>query len=123
MGPLGFMALMSGDHGEPQAPSTGALLGDTRDRADRPMPPNSAYRSGRSPDWLKMKNPNAPAVTREAEEDWGQRAMAVTTAGKNRIMIYAPKAEGTYLVEFRTAAAPTLKTDGPSTRPAECCPA
>ena len=30
----------------------------------------STYRSGRSPDWLKMKNPNAPAVTREAEEDW-----------------------------------------------------
>jgi hypothetical protein len=25
-------------------------------------------RSGRSPDWLKMKNPHAPAVTREAEE-------------------------------------------------------
>jgi bifunctional non-homologous end joining protein LigD len=31
---------------------------------------DSAYRSGRSPDWLKMKNPDAPAVTREAEEDW-----------------------------------------------------
>ena len=29
-----------------------------------------AYRSGRSPDWLKMKNPDAPAVKREAEEDW-----------------------------------------------------
>jgi len=24
----------------------------------------------RSPDWLKMKNPTAPAVKREAEEDW-----------------------------------------------------
>jgi ATP-dependent DNA ligase len=32
---------------------------------------DSAYRSGRSPDWLKMKNPVAPAVKREAEEDWG----------------------------------------------------
>jgi bifunctional non-homologous end joining protein LigD len=31
----------------------------------------SPYRSGRSRDWLKMKNPNAPAVKREAEEDWG----------------------------------------------------
>ena len=31
------------------------------------------YRSGRSPDWLKMKNPEAPAVRREAEEDWGRR--------------------------------------------------
>jgi bifunctional non-homologous end joining protein LigD len=30
----------------------------------------SPYRSGRSRDWLKMKNPAAPAVKREAEEDW-----------------------------------------------------
>jgi hypothetical protein len=28
--------------------------------------------SGRWPDWLKMKNPDAPAVKREAEEDWGR---------------------------------------------------
>jgi hypothetical protein len=32
----------------------------------------SRYRSGRSRDWLKFKNPNAPAVKREAEEDWGK---------------------------------------------------
>jgi bifunctional non-homologous end joining protein LigD len=32
----------------------------------------SVYRSGRSRDWLKMKNPAAPAVKREAEEDWGR---------------------------------------------------
>jgi bifunctional non-homologous end joining protein LigD len=32
----------------------------------------SCYRSGRSPHWLKVKNPEAPAVTREAEEDWGR---------------------------------------------------
>jgi ATP-dependent DNA ligase len=31
----------------------------------------SPYRSGRSPHWLKVKNPMAPAVRREAEEDWG----------------------------------------------------
>jgi bifunctional non-homologous end joining protein LigD len=31
---------------------------------------DSAYRSGRSPDWLKMKNPACEAVRREAEEDW-----------------------------------------------------
>ena len=31
---------------------------------------DSRYRSGRSPDWLKMKNPACAAVTREAEEDW-----------------------------------------------------
>jgi bifunctional non-homologous end joining protein LigD len=33
---------------------------------------DSAYRSGRSPDWLKMKNPACSAVKREAEEDWGR---------------------------------------------------
>jgi len=33
---------------------------------------DSPYRSGRSADWLKMKNPNAPAVRREAEEEWGK---------------------------------------------------
>jgi bifunctional non-homologous end joining protein LigD len=30
----------------------------------------SRYRSGRSPDWLKFKNPLSPAVKREAEENW-----------------------------------------------------
>jgi bifunctional non-homologous end joining protein LigD len=30
----------------------------------------STYRSGRSVHWVKVKNPNAPAVKREAEEDW-----------------------------------------------------
>jgi hypothetical protein len=29
------------------------------------------FRAGRSPDWLKMKNPAVPAVKREAGEDWG----------------------------------------------------
>jgi hypothetical protein len=37
----------------------------------------SLYRSGRSKDWLKFKNPAAPAVKREAEED-GQGEMAMT---------------------------------------------
>jgi len=30
----------------------------------------SRYRSGRTRDWLKFKNPAAPAVKRETEEDW-----------------------------------------------------
>jgi ATP-dependent DNA ligase len=30
----------------------------------------STYSSGRSKYWVKVKNPNAPAVKREAEEDW-----------------------------------------------------
>jgi bifunctional non-homologous end joining protein LigD len=33
---------------------------------------DSRYRSGRSPHWIKSKNPSAPAVKREAEEDWGR---------------------------------------------------
>jgi bifunctional non-homologous end joining protein LigD len=32
----------------------------------------SRCRSGRSPDWLKFKNPEAPAVRRESEEDWSR---------------------------------------------------
>jgi bifunctional non-homologous end joining protein LigD len=32
----------------------------------------SPYRSGRSPDWLKMNNPACAAVKREEEEDWGR---------------------------------------------------
>jgi bifunctional non-homologous end joining protein LigD len=32
---------------------------------------DSPYRSGRSPDWLKMTSADAPAVRREAEEEWG----------------------------------------------------
>jgi bifunctional non-homologous end joining protein LigD len=31
----------------------------------------SPYRSGRSRHWVKSKNPQHPAVKREAEEDWG----------------------------------------------------
>jgi bifunctional non-homologous end joining protein LigD len=33
----------------------------------------STYRSGRSSDWLKSKNPASAAVKREVEEDWGHR--------------------------------------------------
>jgi bifunctional non-homologous end joining protein LigD len=33
----------------------------------------SPYRRGRSAHWLKIKNPAAPAVKREAEEDWTRR--------------------------------------------------
>ena len=32
----------------------------------------SPYRSGRADCWVKVKNPKAPAVKREAEEDWGR---------------------------------------------------
>jgi bifunctional non-homologous end joining protein LigD len=32
----------------------------------------STYRSRRSRHWVKVKNPAAPPVRREAEEDWGR---------------------------------------------------
>ena len=32
----------------------------------------SPYRSGRSPHWIKSKNPVCAAVKREAEEDWSR---------------------------------------------------
>jgi len=32
----------------------------------------------------------------------------MTTVGKNRIMIFGPKDDGTYVVEFRTAKGETL---------------
>jgi bifunctional non-homologous end joining protein LigD len=34
---------------------------------------DSRYRSGRSRQWFKCKNPAAPAATREIEEDWRKR--------------------------------------------------
>jgi bifunctional non-homologous end joining protein LigD len=33
----------------------------------------SPYVSGRSRHWIKNKNPQHPAVKREAEEDWSKR--------------------------------------------------
>jgi len=36
--------------------------------ADGPDVFRHAFRSGCSPDWIKRKNPDAPAVKREAEE-------------------------------------------------------
>ena len=48
----------------------------------------------------------------------GQKEMAVT--GKNRIMIYGPKDDGTYIIEFKTAAGeamPSLLPQPQSRRP------
>jgi hypothetical protein len=33
----------------------------------------------------------------------GPKEMAITPDGKNRIMIFGPETDGTYVVEFRTA--------------------
>jgi hypothetical protein len=40
---------------------------------------DSAQRSGRSPDWLKMENSSAFAVKREAEEEWGKKKWKTTS--------------------------------------------
>jgi hypothetical protein len=37
-----------------------------------------------------------------------------TVTGKNRIMIYGPKSDGTYIVEFRTAAGEALAISIPA---------
>jgi hypothetical protein len=62
---------------------------------------DSAYRSGRSLDWLKMKNPEALAVKREAEEDWGQREVALSRkkehgvlAGRRALELLASRRDG-----------------------------
>jgi bifunctional non-homologous end joining protein LigD len=42
------------------------LEGLVSKRQDRP------YQSGRSKHWIKIKNPNSPAMTRAAEVDWSR---------------------------------------------------
>ncbi len=52
----------------------------------------------------------------------GQKEIAITAAGKNRIMIYGPKTDGTYAIEFRTAAGEALATSIPRTEAAVVVP-
>jgi hypothetical protein len=42
----------------------------------------------------------------------------MTTTGKNRIMIYGPKNDGTYIVEFRTAEGEALAISIPGSEAA-----
>ncbi len=44
----------------------------------------------------------------EARARLGQGAMTLTPGSQNRIMIYGPKADGTYLIEFKTTAGEAL---------------
>jgi ATP-dependent DNA ligase len=43
---------------------------------------DTTYRSGRSLAWLKLKNPAAPAVKREAEEEWGKKGVDLRSASR-----------------------------------------
>ena len=56
-------------------------------------------------------------MKREAEEDWGKKRWRAME-GKNRIMIFGPKDDGTYIVEFRTAAGESLAISIPRTEAA-----
>jgi hypothetical protein len=58
-----------------------------------------------------MKNSNAPAVKREEDEEWGKKEAAVNA--HNRIMIYGPKTDGSYIVEFRIADGEALAISVP----------
>src|SRR5678815_1626837 len=68
----------------------------------------SRYRSGRSPDWLNFKNPQAPAVKREAEEDWGRLRPSISSgvrpvmAGSTAaILLKSSSTKGRYRIRRR----------------------
>ena len=60
-----------------------------------------------------MKNSDAPAVKREAEEDWSKERRRAPPGGQDRIMIYGPKTDGAYIVEFRMADGESLAISVP----------
>ena len=43
-----------------------------------------------------------------------KKRMSPAARGQNRIMIYGPKSDGTYVVEFKTAAGEALAISGPA---------
>jgi hypothetical protein len=58
-----------------------------------------------------MKNANAPAVKPAEEEEWGKEETGVMC--KNWTTIYGPKDDGTYIIEFKTAAGEALTISVP----------
>jgi bifunctional non-homologous end joining protein LigD len=67
------------DHVEAEGPAVFRHACAARRRGIVSKRKGSPYRSGRTHDWIKVKNPESPAVRREAEEDWGQRIGAETS--------------------------------------------
>lgn len=51
---------------------------------------SSPYRSGRVDHWLKIKNPAAPAVRREREEDWADKRWGTGAARRNTTLQKKP---------------------------------
>jgi hypothetical protein len=60
---------------------------------------DSAYRSGRSPDWLKMKNPEAPGRETRGGRGLGQTEMAMNYRTRFAYRIDAWDAEGENVIE------------------------
>jgi ATP-dependent DNA ligase len=58
-------------HGRRRRNDLPSCLQDGWSRRNRVEAPQLALRVRTIAHWIKMKNPNAPAVKREAEEDWG----------------------------------------------------
>jgi hypothetical protein len=74
----------------------------------------SPYRSGRSAHWVKVRNPKAPAVKREAEEDWRrwQRTNSENSQAEGEIRLRKDQvkhAEAIPISDNRFAG--TLRTD------------
>jgi hypothetical protein len=61
-----FGKLLFGRNRDRTLDEISSLEGTVSKRKDSPY-------SGRSPDWPKMKNANAPALNREEEEEWARR--------------------------------------------------
>jgi hypothetical protein len=57
-------------------------------------------------------------ANKRAVSDQSRSKMAVMAPGKNRIMIFGPKDDGTYVVEFRSAAGEVLAISIPRTETA-----
>jgi hypothetical protein len=64
------------------------------------------------------QEPTASGGEARSRRGLGQREMAMTADGKNRIMIFGPKTDGTYIIEFRTAAGEALAISIPRTETA-----
>jgi hypothetical protein len=67
--PSALSCAITADRRDPMCISKVSQVGGRQRSYSRASQP---YRSGRSTHWVQVKNPKAPAVKREAEEDWGK---------------------------------------------------
>ena len=79
---------------------------------------DSAYRSGRLARLAQDEESERSGCDVGGRGGLGRKEMAMTEAGTNRIMIFGPKADGTYVIEFRTAAGEALAISIPRTEAA-----